>query len=35
MTESQLASSSIADDSEERWRLLHRVTGAMGLASFV
>ena len=35
MTESQLVSSRTIDDSEERWRLLGRVTGVMGLASFV
>jgi hypothetical protein len=35
MTESRLASSRITHDSEERWRLLRRITGVLGLASFV
>jgi len=35
MTESQLVSSRVVEDPEDRWRLLRRVTGAMGLASFV
>ena len=35
MTEFQLVSPGVTDDSESRWRLLGRVTGVIGLASFV